>query len=713
MSDFYNKYPYTDFHELNLDWVIERVKKLTEDWLATQAEWNDTEEQWQQLYNYVHDYFDNLDVSQEINDKIDAMVSDGTFLNVIRSTVETQTTTATENWLAAHITQPTTPAIDTSLTIGGAAADAAVAGNMIRFGDNDIYNVLYNDITKKTLIADISRDFDSPAYDLTMSSTGVLQGTRNSTPTEHPVLLNPYVQRCSFTRGNLTTIIIAYNETLNKALELNLTNGIMIWYDFNSLTYGSVKTYTLDNTVSGGALVTCVYDGINIIITTTGGNSVVKIPAADIQGYNVRFGWEKAVSSPQYIASNIDFIIPVDYNDDIDQITSYNIPGIYDILFDYSAKYIDADLTRDFVSPAYNLTMISGVLRGTRNTSPTAAPILLNRYVKKCSFNRGNPSTIVIAYNDTLNKGLELDLTNGILLWYDFNSETYGAVKTYTLQNTVSGNHLVKCVYDGNNITITTDNDDPVITIPYEDLFGYTVRFGWEKGYNTSQFNASSIQFEKAFDYDGKLLNRMDGKTVYFIGDSITNLGDGANGWQKRIAADLHLTQVNYGVSGTCMTAASLSDPDAMCVRYANMAADADYVFCLAGINDFGTDKPLGTLDSTSILDFTGALKTFIEGVYNKYMASTNYQFKLYYACPYNVTGYFGSETNGLGLTQLDYVTRAKEVCAMYGVPFLNLYESSGFNKVNEPYLLYDNLHPGYTGNMLLGNVIGLFLSTH
>ena len=146
MSDFLNKYPYTDFHELNLDWVIERVKKLTEDWLATQAEWNDTEEQWQQLYDYVHDYFDNLDVQDEINNKINAMIANGTFLNIIKSTVEAQTVTTTTSWLADHITQPTTPAIDTSLSIGGAAADAAVTGARI-MSNTDLIN---NEIAKES-----------------------------------------------------------------------------------------------------------------------------------------------------------------------------------------------------------------------------------------------------------------------------------------------------------------------------------------------------------------------------------------------------------------------------------------------------------------------------------------------------------------------------------------------------------------------------------
>lgn len=37
------------------------------------------------LYNYVHDYFDNLDVQEEINNKIDALVSDGTIPGIIEN----------------------------------------------------------------------------------------------------------------------------------------------------------------------------------------------------------------------------------------------------------------------------------------------------------------------------------------------------------------------------------------------------------------------------------------------------------------------------------------------------------------------------------------------------------------------------------------------------------------------------------------------------
>ena len=131
MSDFYNKYPYTDFHELNLDWVIGRVKKLTEDWAATLTEWNNTEEEWQQLYDYVHDYFNNLDVQQEINNKIDQMILNGTFATIATPIIENQVVITTTAWLADHISQPTTPAIDNTLSIAGAAADAKATGDAI------------------------------------------------------------------------------------------------------------------------------------------------------------------------------------------------------------------------------------------------------------------------------------------------------------------------------------------------------------------------------------------------------------------------------------------------------------------------------------------------------------------------------------------------------------------------------------------------------
>ena len=110
----YNEYPYTDFHELNLDWFLAEFKQVhdhVDDLDATVTEFT----------QFVTNYFDNLDVQEEINNKLDALVADGTIADLLLPL----TTEAVGDWLEEHIT-PTTPPVDDTLTIAGAAADAKV-----------------------------------------------------------------------------------------------------------------------------------------------------------------------------------------------------------------------------------------------------------------------------------------------------------------------------------------------------------------------------------------------------------------------------------------------------------------------------------------------------------------------------------------------------------------------------------------------------------
>lgn len=92
---FENKYPYTDFHELNLDWFLQEFNKLLNEWAdlaADNAEFKQTmTERFGTLSDTVHEfttfvtnYFDNLDVQQEINNKLDAMVQDGTLEELLQ-----------------------------------------------------------------------------------------------------------------------------------------------------------------------------------------------------------------------------------------------------------------------------------------------------------------------------------------------------------------------------------------------------------------------------------------------------------------------------------------------------------------------------------------------------------------------------------------------------------------------------------------------------
>lgn len=89
-----------------------------------------------ELVAYVNAYFENLDVQEEINNKLDDMVTSGELVTILQPSIADEVA----SWLADHIT-PTTPAIDDTLTVSGAGADAKVVGD--NFGGTD---GLYGDI---------------------------------------------------------------------------------------------------------------------------------------------------------------------------------------------------------------------------------------------------------------------------------------------------------------------------------------------------------------------------------------------------------------------------------------------------------------------------------------------------------------------------------------------------------------------------------------
>ena len=69
--------PYSNFHELNQDWFLNEFNKVLAEWAAMNKSFNDLNEAFNNLHDYVHDYFKNLNVQEEINNKLDEMASSG------------------------------------------------------------------------------------------------------------------------------------------------------------------------------------------------------------------------------------------------------------------------------------------------------------------------------------------------------------------------------------------------------------------------------------------------------------------------------------------------------------------------------------------------------------------------------------------------------------------------------------------------------------
>lgn len=117
--NIFERWPFTSFQNLNLDWLLKAMQEALE-------KSANAEETAENLKQFVNTYFDNLDVQEEINTKIDEMVESGEFLD----TFDQLLPSIIAAWLDENIT-PTSPVVDASLTISGAAADAKVTGDKL------------------------------------------------------------------------------------------------------------------------------------------------------------------------------------------------------------------------------------------------------------------------------------------------------------------------------------------------------------------------------------------------------------------------------------------------------------------------------------------------------------------------------------------------------------------------------------------------------
>ena len=75
--------PYTNFHELNQDWFLQEFNKIIEQWKTMQKNFNNLHDAFNDLKSYVQNYFKNLDVQEEIDNKLNNMAKSGELSNLI------------------------------------------------------------------------------------------------------------------------------------------------------------------------------------------------------------------------------------------------------------------------------------------------------------------------------------------------------------------------------------------------------------------------------------------------------------------------------------------------------------------------------------------------------------------------------------------------------------------------------------------------------
>ena len=216
---------------------------------------------------------------------------------------------------------------------------------------------------------------------------------------------------------------------------------------------------------------------------------------------------------------------------------------------------------------------------------------------------------------------------------------------------------------------------------------------------------------------------QLQGKRIYFIGDSITEgAGTGGEGhryWELVAARTGAICQAD-GRGGSCI--ARQQHPEYLewngnirhhfCSRLDDVDPQADVVVVFGGVNDFGHgDVPFGTMADRTEDTFYGALHVLYGG-----LIACCPQARVVVMTPLHFTEE-DSLTRGDGSARagrlIDYVNTIREVAEYYALPMLDLYATSGLqprvDAIRERYMP-DGLHPNDEGQRRLADCVEAFL---
>lgn len=199
-------------------------------------------------------------------------------------------------------------------------------------------------------------------------------------------------------------------------------------------------------------------------------------------------------------------------------------------------------------------------------------------------------------------------------------------------------------------------------------------------------------------------------KVFNFLGDSITE-GYGTTGSEKTFHQLLKekyglKAAWNYGISGTRIARQTVPSTENIrhdldfVLRVPGMDRTADAVVVFGGTNDYGHgDAAFGTLDSTDVYTFCGAVNVLVETLKQNFpSAKLIFMTPLHRLCEEN-------PSQSDGKTLADYVEALRAIYKKHGVFVIDLFEINPLDPANFSFLP-DGLHPNDEGHRILAELI-------
>ena len=212
-----------------------------------------------------------------------------------------------------------------------------------------------------------------------------------------------------------------------------------------------------------------------------------------------------------------------------------------------------------------------------------------------------------------------------------------------------------------------------------------------------------TVTIKSCFDLTQKVVKpvtqKYKGKINIAFGDSITY----GSGYHQTLGGIFDSIASGICYNGWTITGHIVNNLNKLADAETTNNAEIGLITMLAGVNDFNTSKPIGTIESTNQSEVYGALHKICSHVINNYPDAT-----FIIATPLHCNlGKFTNPNskNDLGFTLLDYCEAIKNICVYYNIPCFDLHSVSGYIphiEWNKTKYTADGLHPNENGKHLI-----------
>ena len=653
-----------------------------------------------QLHDYVEHYFDNLDVQNEINNKLDEMAENGTLENLIGKYIDplisTQNTKISdlENQIKGLASGSPIPVSSTGEMTDTTKIYVNTTDGNWYFYNGETWTV--GGVYQATGIAPQSITYDKLNDNLFDNSLIFAKITK------------PFESSSSLTRNGAISCIIDLRK-LNLNIPVNIT--IKTECDFISLN-NHIKNVYIKNRLTG----------YNKAVTTINSSSATNVATNNLS----HISYESSnTNNGDYIFAETIIYPTVDEN---------NIP--FNFLINNLKIYINNNLIspddiRVFNEPTGTVELLN--ICNTDNLTNILSSLTTNF---DNLFNK-NDNNMLIENHLVNNTGVESDNNNFNTVVIPLKAnKTYFFKYSDTYESTTTGAFVIKSYETFNRILkgeelqqkdggviFTTKNTDCTLWKSYrkskvnkDDVI--LLQNNHDSGFHEftnigfiDNINGIPIRDNNASKNSNSLKNLLYNKSYLVVGDSISDsrLTDYSTIHYYDFLSQNENMQIEMdGCNGTGYTM-GYSTYDSIPDRLNNREnTDFDYISIFAGTNDWlnaeNNNIPLGNInDNENNNTFYGFLYKTFNILVNKYTNS-----KILIVTPikrnagtlYNGK-YVNSTTEGYQNTLEDYVNTLKNVASIYAFNVLDLFNMSGLNPnftQNKALYFFDNTHPNNLG---------------